>query len=197
MVEVAQSLPDGRINKAELARIRREGLSHPPDRRPPGGGPAAGGHCPPSPPHHFCPRHGNPDLQGEPVRISACRLPRPGGSGIVGPQEVIGMNRPHLGVTGQRFWVVVFALVSLGVMAGGLAYYRYEYGRICRDKYQELAAIAELKVGQILEWRRERLSDAGRIVRSPFLAKAIANWLQDPGNPGLRAALPTSIWPNS
>ncbi|MBU4231907.1 MAG: hypothetical protein L6277_13830 [Desulfobacterales bacterium] len=107
------------------------------------------------------------------------------------------MNRPHLGVTGQRFWVVVFALVSLGVMAGGLAYYRYEYGRICRDKYQELAAIAELKVGQILEWRRERLSDAGRIVRSPFLAKAIANWLQDPGNPGLRAALPTSIWPNS
>ena len=100
------------------------------------------------------------------------------------------MDSPHRGLTARRrFWVVVFALVSLGVMAGGLAYYRYEQDHIRQEKYQELAAIADLKVRQILEWRRERLDDANRIARSPFLRQAIMDWLQEPGTPGLRAAL--------
>ena len=99
------------------------------------------------------------------------------------------MKSPLQAFPTRRFWVAVFALVSLGVMAGGLAYYRYEQNHIRREKYQELAAIADLKVRQILEWRRERLDDANRIARSPFLRKAIMDWLQDPSTPGLRAAL--------
>ncbi|MBU4233819.1 MAG: PAS domain S-box protein, partial [Proteobacteria bacterium] len=100
------------------------------------------------------------------------------------------MNSPRRGFTARkRFWLAIFALVSLVTMAGGLAYYRYEEDRIRRDKYQDLAAIAGLKVGQIVEWRRERLNDANRIARSPFLRKAIMDWLQDHGTPGLQAAL--------
>ena len=71
------------------------------------------------------------------------------------------MESPHRGITTRRwFWVAVFALVSLGIMAGGLEYYRYEQDHIRREKYQELAAIVDLKVLQPLERRRERLDDA-------------------------------------
>ena len=99
------------------------------------------------------------------------------------------MKSPLQAFPTRRFWVAIFALVSLGIMAGGLKYYQYEQDHIRREKYQELAAIADLKVRQILEWRRERLNDANRIARSPFLRKAIMDWLQDPSTPGLRAAL--------
>ncbi|MBU4448713.1 MAG: hypothetical protein KKD99_09010 [Proteobacteria bacterium] len=54
------------------------------------------------------------------------------------------MRSPHRGITvRRRFWVVVFALLSLGIMAGGLAYYRYEQDHNRREKYQDLAAIAD------------------------------------------------------
>ncbi|MCG2773373.1 MAG: PAS domain-containing protein, partial [Desulfobacterales bacterium] len=99
------------------------------------------------------------------------------------------MKSPLQAFPTRRFWVAIFALVSLGVMAGGLAYYRYEQDHNRREKYQDLAAIADLKVRQIVEWRRERLDDAARMGRDPFLRKAIAAWLQDPSNPGLRTAL--------
>jgi PAS domain S-box-containing protein len=100
------------------------------------------------------------------------------------------MNSPRRGFSAQkRFWVVIFALVSLAVIVGGLAYYRYEQDYFRREKYQELSAIADLKVRQFIAWRRERLSDAGTMARSPLLRQAIANWLQDPRKPGLRLAL--------
>jgi len=100
------------------------------------------------------------------------------------------MKNPRRGIAAnRRFWMVVFVLVSLGVIAGGLAYYWYEQDHIRREKYQELAAIADLKVREILEWRRERLDDARRMARDPFLGKAIAAWLRDPDNPSLRAVL--------
>ncbi len=100
------------------------------------------------------------------------------------------MKSSHRGLTARRrFWVAVFALVSLGIMAGGLKYYQYEQDYIRREKYQELAAIADLKVRQIVEWRRERLDDALHLARRPFVRQAIALWLQDPGDTRLRAAL--------
>ena len=99
------------------------------------------------------------------------------------------MNNPRRELPASRRWVAVFALVSMAIMAGGLAYYRYEQDYIRREKYQELAAIADLKIRQILDWRRERLGDAGTKVRSPFLRQAIADWLQDPRKPGLHLLL--------
>ncbi|MBI4642522.1 MAG: PAS domain S-box protein, partial [Deltaproteobacteria bacterium] len=100
------------------------------------------------------------------------------------------MDSAHRILTARRrFWVVVFAMVSLGVMAGGLVYYRYEQDHIRQKEYLELTAIADLKVRQILYWRQERLDDARRMARDPFLGKAIAAWLRDSGNPGLRAHL--------
>jgi two-component system, cell cycle sensor histidine kinase and response regulator CckA len=86
-------------------------------------------------------------------------------------------------------WVGVFAVVGFAILAAGYAYYRHEADRIRQEKYQDIAAIAELKTGQILGWRQRWLGDAERIAKSPFFRQAVAGWLQSSGGPVTRAEL--------
>ena len=96
-------------------------------------------------------------------------------------------NNLHTGL-GYRIWATVtFALITLALLAGGYRYYRGDTEHIRREKYQEIAAIGELKIGQIREWRRERLADAGRSAASPFFRRALVEWRKNPENPDLRA----------
>ena len=99
------------------------------------------------------------------------------------------MSSSPWGLNSRWFWMVVFALISLGVIGGGLAYYRYEQNKIRQNLYQDLATIADLKIKLIEGWRRERLGDANNMTRSPFLRQAVATWLQDPGNSGVQSSL--------
>jgi hypothetical protein len=59
----------------------------------------------------------------------------------------------------KRTWAAIFAVVVLGLMVGGYGLYREEAQYIRLDRYNELAAIGELKAGQIAQWREERLND--------------------------------------
>jgi PAS domain S-box-containing protein len=77
---------------------------------------------------------------------------------------------------GNRIWVILFAVISITVLAGGYGYYRAEEGRISREKYREIAAIAELKEEQIRQWRTERLADVRRPAESPFFRGEMQEW---------------------
>ena len=86
-----------------------------------------------------------------------------------------------------RTWAVLFALMALALLAGGYGYYRGEAERIRQGKYHDIAAIGELKAGQIQQWRQGRLADARLAARSPFFQRALAEWRRAPENPDLRA----------
>ena len=86
-----------------------------------------------------------------------------------------------------RTWAATFALMALALLVGGYGYYRGEAERIRQEKYQDIAAIGELKAGQIREWRKERLADARRSAASPFFRRALAEWRKAPENPALKA----------
>ncbi|MFZ1642950.1 MAG: GAF domain-containing protein [Candidatus Contendobacter sp.] len=86
-----------------------------------------------------------------------------------------------------RTWAALFALMALTLLAGGYGYYRGEAERIRQAKYQDIAAIGELKIGQIRQWRQQRLADARRSAAGPFFRRALAEWRKDPETPGLRA----------
>ena len=83
--------------------------------------------------------------------------------------------------------MVVFALIALTLLVGGYGYYRGDAERIRQEKYHDIAAIGELKIGQIRQWRQERLADARGAVGSPFLQRALAEWRRTPDDAGLRA----------
>ena len=87
----------------------------------------------------------------------------------------------------RRVWVVVFAVIALALLAGGYGYYHAEAERIRQEKYYDIAAIGELKISQIQQWRQERLADARRSMASPFFQRALAEWRTNPETPGLRA----------
>lgn len=54
--------------------------------------------------------------------------------------------------------VVIFLLLATGIGTSGYLYYKDQKEDIKRAKTEELSAIADLKVGQIVSWRKERLA---------------------------------------
>ena len=71
-------------------------------------------------------------------------------------------------------WHLVFIFIFLSVSIGIAGYYFFKSQKedIKKEKQDELAAIADLKVKQIVSWRQERLADAGAIYSNPFMLKS-------------------------
>jgi len=71
---------------------------------------------------------------------------------------------------------------------GVAGYLNYESGKkiIKEDIQDELSAIADLKIAQIVNWRKERISDAGMMAGSPVMISKIRKFMVSPGTPGLR-----------
>jgi len=86
-------------------------------------------------------------------------------------------------------WVLVFTLVTIALVAGAYAYYISETERIRQEKHQEIAAIGELKAGQIQAWRQERLRDTLRVSKAPFFKRAVEEWIRDPEDSALQKEL--------
>ena len=84
---------------------------------------------------------------------------------------------------GRRAWyplVLSFAILALGVVAGGIFYYR-NYERHFRDEAgQQLSAIAELKVDELAQYRRERLWDADAFFKNTAFSGLVRRLLEHP-----------------
>jgi PAS domain S-box-containing protein len=90
---------------------------------------------------------------------------------------------------GPRAWyplVLIFAIVASGIFAGGFLSYR-NYERHFRTRIEEeLSAITELKVGQIVRWRYERMLDAHYLQSTPDVARRALDVLAQPADRGRR-----------
>ncbi len=84
------------------------------------------------------------------------------------------------------FWtpIVAFVLFSIAIAATGDAILQHFKGSIKRDKQSELAAIADLKTGQITNWLAERKGDAQAIANDPFFLIEVDGWLSHGGSSG-------------
>src|SRR4030065_108323 len=103
------------------------------------------------------------------------------------------MERSVQSSTARLLWVALFLAAALALVGGGYGYYQSETERIRQEKYREIAAIGELKAGQIEQWRRERLSDISRSSKAPFFGQAIREWLRDTDNASFRAKLKNKL----
>ena len=56
---------------------------------------------------------------------------------------------------------LIFVTLAAGIVAAGYLYYGRQQDRYRTEVEHKLAAIADLKVGEISLWRKERLGDAG------------------------------------
>ncbi len=88
----------------------------------------------------------------------------------------------------------VLVALCVCIIAGGYWFYRDQDSSARGAARDELHSIAQLKVGQIVRWRAERLGNAGVISDSPLSAGGVQRWL-DSGHPADEADL--RAWLNS
>ncbi len=91
-----------------------------------------------------------------------------------------------LNVQADTRWKLLLAFLLFALVisvAGGLVFHRYKE-IIKRDKQDELAGIAQLKIDQITNWAHERKGEAQALTNDPILLPFIERWLQQGAPPG-------------
>ncbi len=76
--------------------------------------------------------------------------------------------------------LLIFFILVIAICSVGLFYYESQKKEIRKDKQDELLAIADLKVGQVANWRKERLADAATIRENFLLVPHIRRFLHNP-----------------
>lgn len=67
-------------------------------------------------------------------------------------------------------FVLVFALMTAGLVTAGAIYYRNQVTQHRAEIERQLSAIAELKAGDLMNWRAERIGDATLLHRNAVFA---------------------------
>ncbi len=80
-------------------------------------------------------------------------------------------------------------LFSCFVIYSSYRYYNEEKKQILSQKSATLHSITDLKIQQILAWKKERLGDAGFHFESPLFSKAVENYLKNPKDTNISHSL--------
>ena len=76
--------------------------------------------------------------------------------------------------------VPIFALLAAGIVTSGYFYYRNYERHFHAEAESRLSAIAELKVDELAQYRRERLWDAGAFFQNPAFSSLVRRFLNHP-----------------
>ena len=85
--------------------------------------------------------------------------------------------------------VTVFLLLALSIGLMGYLYYSTDKKQIKKNNEDEISAIADLKVYQIVGWRNDLMKTATGISRNEFVGAAVQRYLLHPGAPGLKEGI--------
>jgi PAS domain S-box-containing protein len=80
--------------------------------------------------------------------------------------------------------LLIFSLLATGILSLGYFFYDYQVTFFQNHRATDLNDIADLKVKQIMAWRRDRMNDAQLIVNDPVLAGQVYNWFNGKGQAG-------------
>lgn len=65
-----------------------------------------------------------------------------------------------IGVLGKIRLMIVAVIFAILIVLSGIVYYKFEKKKTQVAKYDDLTAIAKLKIDEIVQWKKERLSEA-------------------------------------
>ena len=89
-------------------------------------------------------------------------------------------------------FALIFLLLAMGIVGTGYAYYRNIEGKFRAQSEQQLSAIAELKVGELVLWRKERFGDAQTLSGNPVVSQLVRRWLAP--TPDVEARRQLQVW---
>jgi len=76
--------------------------------------------------------------------------------------------------------VLIFVLLVAGIVTVGCLYYRNYERRFHAEAGRQLSAIAELKVGELAQYRKERMEDAAIFFNNAAFSGLVRRLLEHP-----------------
>jgi|GEM_PF-297920 len=135
------------------------------------------------------------------------------GTGLVPPSATtslafVALGTALLALAGPQLWqrgeggegdrrsestlLLVFVMLAGGIVAAGYFYFASYQARFRGEVERELSSITDLKVSQLVQYRRERLGDASVFLGNTTFAMLVARVLDQPSNRRARARL--EVW---
>ena len=99
------------------------------------------------------------------------------------------MISPQHKRTTRWFLIIVFLLFIAGILVTGFFFYQSQQQHIKTDAKNNLAAIADLKVDQIDQWRNEQVNDAEIIFDDALFAKQVETYFKASNRAGRKQEL--------
>ncbi len=91
--------------------------------------------------------------------------------------------------------IIIFLILATGIGVSGYLYYEKQKEIIKKDKQDVLSVIADLKVSQIVNWRKERMGDARVIFENHLIIPHIQQFMKKPTVPAHKQGI--LIWMES
>ena len=80
----------------------------------------------------------------------------------------------------SRLLILIFVLLAAGILVVGYLYYN-NYAKNYRAQVErQLSAIADLKAGELVQWRKERIADANMLFRNPAFSSLVERYFEHP-----------------
>lgn len=73
-----------------------------------------------------------------------------------------------------------FLLLALGIVAAGVSYYRNDKENFRSTAESQISAIADLKIAELVQWRRERMIDGSQFNDNPAFAGLVKRYFENP-----------------
>jgi PAS domain S-box-containing protein len=95
------------------------------------------------------------------------------------------------GARSRYLLVLVFVILAAGIFGGGLLYYRDYERRYQVEVESQLSTVADLKVGQLVQWRADRSGDASVFLHNPTFSRLVRRSFATPEDGEARLELRT------
>jgi PAS domain S-box-containing protein len=90
--------------------------------------------------------------------------------------------------TGHLF-LLIFLLLAAGIVAAGTFYYRNHERHYRAEVESQLSSIAELKVAELVQWRKERLGDGLILFKNTAFSSLVRRFYEKPEDSGVQRQL--------
>ena len=109
-------------------------------------------------------------------------------------QKKSELNRPREGRWISWYLLFIFIALTMGIGVIGSFYYKGQAKQLRDATNDQLSAVADLKVKQIVAWRNERMGDATVILKNQIVLSFVRQYLDNPADPIFKEKL--SSWMN-
>lgn len=98
-------------------------------------------------------------------------------------------DRDTSGARASWQFLLVFLLLTMGIVSAGLFTYRHNERQFRTEAEEQLVSILNLKVGELVQYRKERLGDAAYIADNPAFTPLVRRFLSTPADPDAQRPL--------